>query len=69
VLEHLVTRLHRESGTPLLACYPQELLGRLSDFASLAGHEPRLSIAALEQAWNSVCAGAPVTNPVAGIAS
>ncbi len=69
VLEHLVTRLHRQSGTPLLACYPQELIGRLSDFASLAGHEPRLSIAALEQAWNSVCAGAPVTNPVAGIAS
>ena len=67
VLEHLVTRLHRQSGTPLLACYPQELLGRLSDFASLAGAEPCLSIAALEQAWNSVCASVPT--PAAGIAS
>jgi len=67
VLEHLVTRLHRQSGTPLLACYPQELLGRLADFASLAGAEPCLSIAALEQAWNSVCASVPT--PAAGIAS
>jgi len=69
VLEHLA-RLHRQSGTPLLACYPQELLGRLSDFASLAGLEPHLSIAAVEQAWNSLCiGGAPASNPVAGTAS
>lgn len=71
VLEHLVARLHRQGGVPLLACYPHELLGRLSDFASLAGTEPRLNIATLEQAWNSLCAGgsAPASNPVAGIAS
>ncbi len=67
VLEHLVTRLHRQGGTPLLACYPQELLGRLADFASLAGAEPCLSIAALEQAWNSICPSVPT--PAAGIAS
>jgi len=69
VLEHLVARLHRQSGTPLLACYPPELLRRLFDFASLAGTEPRLNIAALEQAWNSLCAGAPASTPDAGIAS
>ena len=71
VIEHLVARLHRPSGTPLLACYPHELLRRVCDFASLAGTEPRLGIAALEQAWNSLSAGAsaPAPTPAAGIAS
>ena len=73
LLDHLVTRLHRASGTPLLACHPQELLGRLFDFASCAGAEPRLTVAALEQAWSSMSAGGAVPNPapnhLAGIAS
>ena len=68
VLDHLVTRLHRASGTPLLACYPHELLGRVLDFAGFAGTEPRLTIAALEQAWNSMSSGsAPASCHVAGI--
>jgi hypothetical protein len=68
VLDHLVTRLHRASGTPLLACYPHELLGRIFDFAGFAGTEPRLTIAALEQAWNSMSSGsAPAPCHVAGI--
>lgn len=68
VLDHLVTRLHRASGTPLLACYPHELLGRVFDFAGFAGTEPRLTIAALEQAWNSMSSGsAPAPCHVAGI--
>ena len=68
VLDHLVTRLHRASGTPLLACYPHELLGRVLDFAGFAGTEPRLTIAALEQAWNSMTSGsAPASCHVAGI--
>ncbi|MGJ9418420.1 ATP-binding protein [Massilia sp. CMS3.1] len=69
VIDHLVTRLHRASGTPLLACYPHELLGRVLDFAGLAGTEPRLTIAALEQAWNSICTSgsAPASCHVAGI--
>lgn len=68
VLDHLVTRLHRASGTPLLACYPHELLGRVLDFAGFAGTEPRLTIAALEQAWNSMTSGsAPAPCHVAGI--
>ncbi|KQQ87073.1 ATP-binding protein [Massilia sp. Leaf139] len=69
VIDHLVTCLHRASGTPLLACYPHELLGRVLDFAGFAGTEPRLTIAALEQAWNSICTNgsAPAPCLVAGI--
>ena len=68
VLDHLVMRLHRSSGTPLLACCPHELLGRVLDFAGFAGTEPRLTIAALEQAWNSMSSGsAPAPCHVAGI--
>ena len=69
VIDHLVVRLHRASGTPLLACYPHELIGRVLDFAGFAGTEPRLTIAALEQAWNSICASGsvPAPCPVAGI--
>jgi energy-coupling factor transporter ATP-binding protein EcfA2 len=57
VLRHLLERLHRPSGRALLACYPRELLGRLLDFAGFAGTEPRLTVAAIEQAWSSLFAG------------
>ncbi|MGZ8341247.1 MAG: ATP-binding protein [Telluria sp.] len=57
VFEHLVARLHGQGGRPLLASYPRELLGRICDFASFSGITPRLSIAALEQAWISMFAG------------
>lgn len=69
VIDYLVTRLHHAGGTPMLACYPHELLGRVLDFAGFAGTEPRLTIAALGQAWNSICTrgSAPASCPVAGI--
>lgn len=69
VFDHLIRRLHRASGTPLLAFYPHELLGRVLDFAGFAGTEPRLTIAALEQAWNSMSTSgsAPASCHVAGI--
>ncbi len=69
VIDHLVLRLHRARGIPLLACYPHELVGRVLDFAGFAGAEPRLTIAALEQAWNSICTSGSVPAPchVAGI--
>jgi hypothetical protein len=54
-LEHLA-RLHRACDEPLLASHPQELLGRVADFASYAGRAPRLSAAAIEQAWHSMFA-------------
>jgi energy-coupling factor transporter ATP-binding protein EcfA2 len=69
LIDHLIARLHRASGTPLLACYPHELLGRVLDFAGFVGTEPRLTIAALEQAWNSMSTSgsAPAPCHVAGI--
>lgn len=71
VIDYLVIRLHRASGTPLLACYPNELLGRVLDFAGFTDTEPRLTIAALEQAWNSILTSgsAPASCHVAGIES
>ncbi|WP_229467502.1 ATP-binding protein [Massilia sp. Mn16-1_5] len=69
VIDHLITRLHRAASTPLLACYPHELIGRVLDFAGFAGTEPRLTIAALEQAWSSMCTSgsAPASCHVAGM--
>jgi len=52
--DHLVERLHPQSGRALLACYPGELLDRVADFAGFAGSEARLTIAAVEQAWRSM---------------
>ena len=56
VLDHLVVRLHGGTKRPLLASYPHELLGHVADFASFAGSEPRLTVAALDQAWASMFA-------------
>jgi energy-coupling factor transporter ATP-binding protein EcfA2 len=52
--DHLIERLHAQSGRALLACYPGELLDRIADFAGFAGSEPRLTVAAVEQAWSSM---------------
>ena len=54
VLDHLVTHLHAHAREPLLACYPRELLGRVAEFASYASAPVRLTVPALEQAWNSM---------------
>lgn len=54
--QHLLERLHGDSGRPLLASYPRELVGRVADFAGFSGHAPRLSVASLEQAWYSMFA-------------
>ncbi|WP_413673018.1 ATP-binding protein [Massilia cellulosiltytica] len=53
-VDHLIERLHPQSGRALLACYPGELLDRVADFAGFAGTEPRLTVAAVEQAWRSM---------------
>jgi len=52
--DHLIERLHAPSGRALLACYPEELLDRITDFAGFAGCEARLTVAAVEQAWASM---------------
>lgn len=51
--DFLVRRLHGRVH-PLLPSYPAELLGRVADFASFAGLAPRLTEAALTQAWSSL---------------
>lgn len=55
-LDYLVGRLHGSSHKPMLASYPRELLARINEFASYAGVPPRLSAAALDQAWTSIFA-------------
>jgi len=56
-LAYLVNELHAGSGQPLLASLPREIVGRVADFAGFAGMPPRLSAAALDQAWTSIFAG------------
>lgn len=55
-LRYLVEELHAGSGQPLLASYPREILSRIVDFAGYAGEPPRLTVAALDQAWLSMFA-------------
>jgi hypothetical protein len=63
-LAYLVGELHRGSGQPLLASLPRELLGRIADFAGVAGQPARLTPASLDQAWSSLFAGcAPLPLP------
>jgi len=55
-LRYLVEELHAGSGQALLASYPREILSRITDFAGYAGEPPRLTVAALDQAWLSMFA-------------
>ena len=55
-LRYLVEELHAGSAQPLLASYPREILSRIVDFAGYAGEPPRLTVAALDQAWLSMFA-------------
>ena len=56
-LRYLVDELHAVSGMPLLASCPQEIIGRVVDFAGFNGESPRLTIATIDQAWSSMFAG------------
>jgi DNA-binding PadR family transcriptional regulator len=55
-LDYLVDALHGDSGQPLLASYPGDILARIGDFAAFEGRHPVLSAAALDQAWASMFA-------------
>ncbi len=69
VLRHLIEQLHRPQQRALLACYPRELLGRVVDFAGFAGQQPRLTVAAIEQAWSSLfAAGSAPALPIDDLA-
>ncbi|MET0319113.1 MAG: ATP-binding protein [Duganella sp.] len=70
-LRYLMDELHVGSGLPLLAGYPQEIVGRIVDFAGFNGQPPRLTVAALDQAWTSMFAagdGPACDDAVAGLA-
>jgi energy-coupling factor transporter ATP-binding protein EcfA2 len=54
--EFLLAQLHAAHGRPLLASHPRELLGHIVACAGFAGTTPRLTPAALEQAWASLFA-------------
>lgn len=51
--EWLIESRHRKEGRALLACYPRDLLGRISDFAVYEGTQARCTKEALERAWTT----------------
>ncbi len=53
-LDFLLNDLHRRTRRPLLAAFPDELLGRIADFAAFAGRTPRLDADSVAQAWSSL---------------
>lgn len=57
-LDHLVHHLHGQSQRQLLASCPREIVARIVDLASYADVAPRLSVAAVDQAWRTMFAGA-----------
>jgi hypothetical protein len=64
---YLIDELHAGSGLPLLASGPQEIIGRIVDFAGFNGESPRLSIAAIDQAWSSMFAGGGPPSAIASL--
>jgi hypothetical protein len=50
---HLLERYHARTGTPLLACFPRDILSQLKDFARFNGMEPALTPELIDWAWNN----------------
>lgn len=55
-LAYLIKELHRDSGEPLLASFPRDILSRIADFAAFTGKPPMVSVATVDQAWSSMFA-------------
>jgi energy-coupling factor transporter ATP-binding protein EcfA2 len=53
-IDYLINELHRRTRRPLLAAWPHELIGRITDFAGFAGREPRFDADSVVQAWSSL---------------
>jgi hypothetical protein len=51
--EYLVREHHKRDGTPLLACYPRDLLAQIRARALYQNAPPELTCASLERAWRS----------------
>jgi hypothetical protein len=50
---YLLDTLHQNSGRPLLACTPRDLLGQVVDYARYVGETPRMTAPALKRAWHT----------------
>lgn len=55
---YLLRERHARDDTPLLACYPRDLIRQVCDLARYESRPPRLDPAALDWAWNNYFAGA-----------
>lgn len=53
MFDYLLRAHHEREGRPLMACYPNDLLGQLCDLAHYEGRAPRLDQAALDWAWQN----------------
>ncbi|WP_137719263.1 YifB family Mg chelatase-like AAA ATPase [Methylobacillus flagellatus] len=50
---YLVDNLHRPSARPLMACYPNDLLGQLVDYSRYYALDPLMQPDRLRQAWDT----------------
>ncbi|WP_229262400.1 ATP-binding protein [Duganella guangzhouensis] len=55
---YLLTGLHAKDETPLLACYPRDLIRQVRDLARYESTPPTLNQRALDWAWHNYFAGA-----------
>ncbi|HEX5341064.1 MAG TPA: ATP-binding protein [Duganella sp.] len=56
--DYLLSGLHAKDETPLLACYPRDLIRQVRDLARYESTPPALSQRALDWAWHNYFAGA-----------
>lgn len=51
--DYMLGTLHAAEGTPLLACYPRDILRQVRDLAQYEQREPTLDPATLDWAWHN----------------
>jgi energy-coupling factor transporter ATP-binding protein EcfA2 len=52
-LKYLLQERHAKESRPLLACYPRDLLGQISDLACYENRQPVLTPEAIDWAWSN----------------
>ena len=55
---YLLNEHHAKEDTPMLACYPRDLIRQVRDLARYEGSTPQVTPRALDWAWNNYFAGA-----------
>ena len=50
---YLLDHLHQNSGQPLIACYPRDLLNQIVDYARYYGETPMMTEQAFNRAWRT----------------